>query len=64
VCRVREYRPGRLWLEFRIRDPLIEVIPAVPVPDRVDLMAVAVGLQEDGEPWRLRVLGTHLLLPG
>jgi integrase len=25
---------------------------------------VAIGLQEDGEPWELRVLGTHLLIAG
>jgi S-DNA-T family DNA segregation ATPase FtsK/SpoIIIE len=64
VCRVREHRPGRLWLDFRVRDPLTQVIPALPVPETVDLRSVQVGLQEDGEPWRLRVLGTHLLLAG
>jgi S-DNA-T family DNA segregation ATPase FtsK/SpoIIIE len=64
VCRVREHRPGRLWLEFRTADPLTEVIPALPVPETVDLMGVQVGVQEDGAPWRLRVLGTHLLLAG
>jgi DNA segregation ATPase FtsK/SpoIIIE, S-DNA-T family len=64
VCRVREHRPGRLWLDFRTRDPLTEPIPALPVPETVDLRAVQVGLQEDGEPWCLRVLGTHLLLAG
>jgi S-DNA-T family DNA segregation ATPase FtsK/SpoIIIE len=64
VCRVREHRPGRLWLDFRTRDPLTEVIPALPVPEAVDLRSVQVGLREDGEPWHLRVLGTHLLLAG
>jgi S-DNA-T family DNA segregation ATPase FtsK/SpoIIIE len=64
VCRVREDRPGRLWLDFRTRDPLTEVIPALPVPEAVDLRSVQVGLREDGEPWCLRVLGTHLLLAG
>jgi S-DNA-T family DNA segregation ATPase FtsK/SpoIIIE len=64
VCRVREHRPGRLWLEFRTRDPLTQVIPALAVPEAVDLRSVEVGLQEDGEPWRLRVIGTHLLLAG
>jgi S-DNA-T family DNA segregation ATPase FtsK/SpoIIIE len=64
VCRVREHRPGRLWLDFRTRDPLTEVIPALPVPEAVDLRSVQVGLREDGEPWCLRVLGTHLLLAG
>jgi S-DNA-T family DNA segregation ATPase FtsK/SpoIIIE len=64
VCRVREDRPGRVWLEFRTADPLIEPIAALPISETVDLMAVPVGRQEDGEPWRLRVLGTHLLLAG
>jgi S-DNA-T family DNA segregation ATPase FtsK/SpoIIIE len=64
VCRVREDRPGRVWLEFRTRDPLIEPVAALPIAEAVDLAAVPVGLQENGEPWRLRVLGTHLLLAG
>lgn len=64
VCRVREDRPGYVWLELRTADPLVEAIPALPVPETVDLRSVPVGLQEDGEPWRLRVLGTHLLLAG
>jgi S-DNA-T family DNA segregation ATPase FtsK/SpoIIIE len=64
ACRVREDRPGRLWLEFATRDPLTHVVPALAAPDVVDLHAVAVGLQENGEPWRLRVLGTHLLIAG
>ena len=50
VCRVREHRPGWLWLDFRVGDPLLEPIAALPVPETVDLMAVPVGLQEDGEP--------------
>jgi DNA segregation ATPase FtsK/SpoIIIE, S-DNA-T family len=64
ACRVREERPGRLLLEFATRDPLTRVVPALAVPEAVDLHAVAVGLQEDGEPWVLRVLGTHLLIAG
>jgi S-DNA-T family DNA segregation ATPase FtsK/SpoIIIE len=64
ACRVREDRPGRLWLDFRTRDPLVELVPALPVAESVDLIAVPVGRQEDGEPWRVRVLGMHLLLAG
>ena len=62
-CRVED-RPGRLWLELATGDPLTEVVPALPVPELVDLGAVPVGLQEDGDPWRLRVRGTHLLIAG
>jgi S-DNA-T family DNA segregation ATPase FtsK/SpoIIIE len=63
-CRVREDRPGRVWLEFATADRLAEVVPALSVPDEVDLKAVPVGWQEDGQPWRLGVLGTHLLIAG
>src|SRR4051794_6012000 len=55
-CRVREDRPGRVWLEFSTRDPLREVVPALPVGEDVNLEAVAIGRREDGEPWRVKVL--------
>jgi S-DNA-T family DNA segregation ATPase FtsK/SpoIIIE len=63
-CRVREDRPGRVWLEFTTADPLVETVPALPVPESVDLEAVAIGLQEDGEPWKVKVLGSHMLIAG
>jgi len=61
-CRVREHRPGRLWLQFTTADPLQDVVAALPIPETVDLEHVPIGLREDGEPWRLRVRGTHLLV--
>ncbi|MGI5420953.1 FtsK/SpoIIIE domain-containing protein [Actinomadura luteofluorescens] len=59
-------RPGRIWLEFVRRDALAVPIPALPVPDAsaVDLSGVEIGRQEDGSPWRLRLLGTHVLIAG
>jgi DNA segregation ATPase FtsK/SpoIIIE, S-DNA-T family len=42
-CRVREHRPGKLWLEFATGDPLTEVVPALPIVEHVDLEAVEVG---------------------
>jgi S-DNA-T family DNA segregation ATPase FtsK/SpoIIIE len=63
-CRVREDRPGRVWLEFATADPLRETVPALPVAENVDLEAVAIGRREDGEPWKVRVLGTHILVAG
>jgi S-DNA-T family DNA segregation ATPase FtsK/SpoIIIE len=63
-CRVREDRPGRVWLEFTTADPLRETVPALPVCENVDLEAVAIGRREDGEPWKVRVLGTHMLVAG
>jgi DNA segregation ATPase FtsK/SpoIIIE, S-DNA-T family len=63
-CRVYEHRPGWLWLELPTRDPLTAVIRALPVPEHADPSAVPVGLREDGEPWTIKVLGTHLLIAG
>jgi len=63
-CRVEVDRPGRLWLEFTHRDPLEAPIAALepdPVPD---LTALPLGRRADGEPWRVRLLGTHLLIAG
>jgi S-DNA-T family DNA segregation ATPase FtsK/SpoIIIE len=63
-CRVCEDRPGRVWLEFTTKDPLVEMVPALPVSEDVDLEAVPIGLREDGEPWTVAVLGTHMLVAG
>ncbi|OHV34493.1 hypothetical protein BBK14_15365 [Parafrankia soli] len=62
--RVRTVAPGRLWLDIRRRDLLAATIPALPVPVRPDLRRVEIGLREDGAPWLLRLLGTHVLLAG
>ncbi|WP_233617746.1 FtsK/SpoIIIE domain-containing protein [Actinomadura sp. WAC 06369] len=67
LVRVREGdRPGRLWLEFVRRDALAHPLPALPIPSRsaVDLSGIIVGRTEDGSPWRLRLLGTHVLIAG
>ncbi|WP_246178306.1 FtsK/SpoIIIE domain-containing protein [Actinomadura decatromicini] len=67
LVRVRDGdRPGRIWLEFVRRDALAEPIPALPIldPSDVDLSALPIGRQEDGSPWRLRLLGTHVLIAG
>lgn len=63
-CRLVVERPGRIWLEFTHRDPLAEIVPALdpePVPD---LSALPIGLREDGELWRMRLLGAHVLVAG
>ncbi|GAA1806007.1 FtsK/SpoIIIE domain-containing protein [Actinomadura chokoriensis] len=67
LVRVRDGdRPGRIWLEFVRRDALAVPIPALPVPDgsAVDLSGLEIGRCEDGSPWRLRLLGTHVLIAG
>jgi DNA segregation ATPase FtsK/SpoIIIE, S-DNA-T family len=63
-CRVRRDRPGRVWIELLRKDPLRKLIPALPIPDAVDLEAVPIGRREDGSPWFLRILGTHVLVVG
>ncbi|WP_158009916.1 FtsK/SpoIIIE domain-containing protein [Carbonactinospora thermoautotrophica] len=63
-CRVRVHRPGEVRVELLRRDPLRQVVPPLPVPDVADLDRVPVGLREDGELWRLRLLGTHVLVAG
>jgi S-DNA-T family DNA segregation ATPase FtsK/SpoIIIE len=64
LCRIRTARSGALVLEFVRRDALAAIIPALPVPHRVDLAALPVGRREDGLPWLVRLHGTHVLVAG
>jgi DNA segregation ATPase FtsK/SpoIIIE, S-DNA-T family len=64
TCRIRTDRPGRVVLEFVRRDALAAVIPALPIPTVPDLRALPVGRREDGEPFTIRLHGTHLLIAG
>jgi DNA segregation ATPase FtsK/SpoIIIE, S-DNA-T family len=64
LCRVRAARPGSLVLEFVRRDALAVPIPALPISVAVDLRALPVGRREDGQPWLVRLHGTHLLVAG
>jgi S-DNA-T family DNA segregation ATPase FtsK/SpoIIIE len=64
LCRVRSARSGAVVLEFVRRDALAAIIPALPIPDRVDLKALPVGRREDGLAWLVRLHGTHLLIAG
>jgi DNA segregation ATPase FtsK/SpoIIIE, S-DNA-T family len=64
ICRIRSARSGALVLEFVRRDALAAIIPALPVPHRVDLRELPVGRREDGQPWLVRLHGTHVLVAG
>jgi DNA segregation ATPase FtsK/SpoIIIE, S-DNA-T family len=64
LCRVRDAGPGSVTLEFVRADTLAYPIPAFPVSPYVDLTALPVGLCEDGAPWLLRLLGSHVLIAG
>jgi S-DNA-T family DNA segregation ATPase FtsK/SpoIIIE len=63
-CRVRTVGPGRVRVEFTRHDRLAQPVPALPVPEQVDLTAVPVGVVEDGSPWTVPLLGNHLLIAG
>lgn len=63
-ARVRVLSPGRLVIELAHADPLAVPIPALSIPDAVRLEGVPIGICEDGSVWRLRVLGSHVLVAG
>jgi S-DNA-T family DNA segregation ATPase FtsK/SpoIIIE len=64
LCRVRDSSPGAVTLEFVRSDTLADPIAALTVNSAVDLGALPVGRCEDGNPWRLRLLGSHVLIAG
>jgi DNA segregation ATPase FtsK/SpoIIIE, S-DNA-T family len=64
LCRVRDLGPGLITLEFVRADTLAEPFGALPFPAEVNLSALPVGQAEDGGPWLLRLLGTHVLIAG
>jgi DNA segregation ATPase FtsK/SpoIIIE, S-DNA-T family len=66
VCRIRTARPGWIWLELVRTDSLTRPIPALPIgrPGPVNLKRLVIGRCEDGTPWLLRLLGTHVLVAG
>jgi len=64
LCRVRDAQPGAVVLEFVRADTLADPIPALPVDPVVNLAGLPVGRCEDGSPWLLRLLGSHVLIAG
>jgi S-DNA-T family DNA segregation ATPase FtsK/SpoIIIE len=64
LCRVRPVAPGLIVLELVRRDALADPIAAVPIPADVDPAALPIGRCEDGTPWLLRLLGSHVLIAG
>jgi S-DNA-T family DNA segregation ATPase FtsK/SpoIIIE len=64
LCRIRSARAGALVLEFVRRDALAVIIPALPIAEHADLRALPVGKREDGQPWLVRIHGSHVLIAG
>jgi len=63
-CRVTPAKPGRVWLEVHRRDALRAVVQPVERQEPADLNGIPIGVREDGESWRLRLAGTHVLIAG
>ena len=64
LCRVRSSRPGAVVLELVRCDALAAIVPALPISADADLRALPVGRREDGQPWAIRLHGTHQLIAG
>jgi DNA segregation ATPase FtsK/SpoIIIE, S-DNA-T family len=64
LCRVRDAAPGRVVLEMVRADTLACPIPALPVQPVTDLAALPVGFCENGSPWLLRLISSHVLIAG
>ena len=57
-------RPHELDLWFLTADPLLSEVAPLPAVAGVALDGLPVGVREDGEIYRLRLLGTHVLVVG
>src|SRR6266576_372012 len=64
LCRIRAAAPGVVVLELVRADTLADPIDALPITGDVDLAALPLGHCEDGSPWRLRLVSTHVLIAG
>ena len=64
TARVVVPRPGLVWIVLVRADALAAVVPALPVPHAPQLAAVPIGVREDGAPWLLPLLGTHIFVGG
>jgi S-DNA-T family DNA segregation ATPase FtsK/SpoIIIE len=66
-CRVRVIKPAWLELDLIHSNPLAAAVPAPKLATdeaAVDLRKLVVGRTETGKPWRIRLLGNHILAVG
>ncbi|MEH1123717.1 FtsK/SpoIIIE domain-containing protein [Micromonospora sp. CPCC 206061] len=57
-------QPDRVALRFLRKDPLASLVKPLPMPAVPDFTALPLGVREDGEIYRLRLAGSHLLIAG
>src|SRR5690606_12247656 len=57
-------RPGRVLLTMLRKDPLVTVVDPLPISARPDFAVLPLGVAEDGQLYRLRLLGTQVLVAG
>lgn len=66
-CRIQPVPNKPHWLEltFLTKDPLVNPVPPFPADDvNVLTNGLPIARREDGTPWRLQLVGTHLLIVG
>ncbi|MGF7238233.1 MAG: FtsK/SpoIIIE domain-containing protein [Frankia sp.] len=64
-CQVRQETSRFIWLDLYFRESLTHVVTRDDLdPPEVDLAGLPIGRQEDGQSWRLNILGTHVLVAG
>jgi hypothetical protein len=57
-------RPDLVVMTFRRTDPLAAIVRPLPVPQVPDFTGLPVAMTEDGDPYRLRLFGTQVLVVG
>ena len=63
-CRITATGTASAAVTWLFGDPLARTVAPLPVAEPVDLAALPVGVREDGQTWRLRLAGTHVLVVG
>jgi S-DNA-T family DNA segregation ATPase FtsK/SpoIIIE len=57
-------KPGLVYLTMVRRDPLAALVAPLPVTASPEFRALPLGLQENGQPYELRLFGTQVLVAG
>jgi DNA segregation ATPase FtsK/SpoIIIE, S-DNA-T family len=63
-CRVRTLGPGVVQVDLQFADVLDAIVEPAPLMANPDLEGLEIGMREDGWPWQVRILGSHILIAG